>query len=104
MPRKPSLEELEQKRATLDARIQTERAKLRVRTRKQENRRKVLAGAAVLFHADQDPVFKKTLMNMIDGFLSREDERAAFDLPSRRQSPENAAVSDNMLHIPSRSE
>lgn len=86
MARKPTLVELQEKKAVLEARIAQEQAKLRVRTRKEETRRKVLAGAAVLYNAERDPVFKATVMKMVDEFLSRPDERAAFDLPARPKS------------------
>lgn len=46
-------------------------------------RRKVLAGAAVLHHAGIDPAFKTRLYELLDGFLQRPDERAAFDLPQK---------------------
>ena len=86
MARKPTLIELQEKKAALEARIAQEQAKLRVRTRKEETRRKVLAGAAILYNAERDPVFKATVMKMVDEFLSRPDERAAFDLPARPKS------------------
>ena len=81
MARTPSLDALLKKREILEARIAQEKAKARTRTRKEENRRKVLMGAAVLYNAENDPVFKQTVMRLVDGFLKRPDERAAFDLP-----------------------
>ena len=79
-----SLDELKKKRDILAARIRAEEAKQRTRTRRQDTRRKVLAGAAVLYHADQDSAFREQLMALLDGFLKRPDERAAFDLAETR--------------------
>ncbi len=78
---KPTLEELKEKRAALDARIRSVEAKTRAQNRKMDTRRKVLAGAAVLHHAERDAQFKTDLVGVLSGFLTRKEERALFDLP-----------------------
>jgi len=81
---KPTIEELKQKRAAIDARIRSEEAKSRARNRKLDTRRKVLAGAAVLYQAEQDAAFKEHLNGILAGFLSRKEERELFGLPEVR--------------------
>jgi len=78
---KATIEELKQKRAALDARIRSEEAKTRARGRKLDTRRKVLAGAAVLHHAERDAPFKAQLEGILSGFLTRKEERGLFELP-----------------------
>jgi hypothetical protein len=54
--------------------------------RKLENRRKVLAGAAVLDEAARNPEYRASLWALLGRFLLRPDERALFGfepLPSR---------------------
>lgn len=84
---KGRLQTLREQRAALDARIKAAEARLRNEERKKDTRRKVLAGAAVLHRAEGDPAFRTELMRMLDGFLSRHDERVLFDLPDMTQAP-----------------
>jgi large subunit ribosomal protein L7/L12 len=74
---------LRKKREALDAQIRAAEARARSQERKLDTRRKVLVGAAVLHHAETDPALATQLTNMLDGFLSREDERSLFELPAR---------------------
>jgi len=46
--------------------------------RKLENRRKVLAGAAVLYEAEGNAEFRASLWRLLGRFLTRPDERALF--------------------------
>jgi hypothetical protein len=80
------LETLMQRRAALDAQINAQKAREKASERKRETRRKVLAGAAVLFRAESDPAFRSELDKILDGFLSRPDERALFGLAERVQA------------------
>ena len=51
--------------------------------RKQDTRRKILAGAWVLARADQDPEAARQLTQGLDGFLERDRDRALFNYGPR---------------------
>lgn len=75
------LKKLKAKRAAIDARLREEQYKLNEKERARDTRRKVLAGAAVLEKARRDEDFSRLLMEELKSFLSRDDERALFNLP-----------------------
>ncbi len=58
------------------------RAKARAQeiTRKQDTRRKILAGAMLLELMAKDADLQKQMMAKLEGFLTREDDRALFGL------------------------
>jgi hypothetical protein len=62
------------------------RALIERRDRKAETRRKVLVGALVLAKIEQGAFDETTLIGWLDKTLSREDDRALFDLPPREAS------------------
>jgi hypothetical protein len=81
--------------ARLDAKIAEAKAKKRrllgaeARDRRRlENRRKVLAGAAVLFEAEGNPDFQAWLERLLGRFLTRPDERALFGFEPLPGKPE----------------
>jgi hypothetical protein len=83
---------LKAKQAQLAARIRQEENRARTRERKEDTRRKILAGAAVLDEAEHHPEFNVALIGLLGRFLLRPDDRALFGLlPSEK--PEEAAVS-----------
>jgi hypothetical protein len=86
IPVDQKLAALEARKAQLEARIQKEKAKLAARSRKDDTRRKVIAGALALEH--QDEAFQATLFRLLNRSLKRPDDRALFDLPPRAESPE----------------
>lgn len=73
-----SLDDLYRKRDEMNARIRQEQAKKRSMDRKADTRRKVLAGAVVLEHAERDAAFKTELQTLLGRFLVRDDDRALF--------------------------
>lgn len=75
------LKRLIEKRNAVTARIKQEENKLRSSERKNDTRRKVLAGAAVLQWAAKDNDFSAKLMTELKAFLTRDAERALFGLP-----------------------
>ncbi len=81
--REQRIAELEQKKAQLDARIQREKARIRQNERKEDTRRKIVAGAIVLEHAQKDARFREVLNNLLDNFATRPEDRKLFDLPSK---------------------
>ncbi len=74
------LKKLIEKRSALDAAIQLEKNKENERKRKNDTRRKILAGSAVLDEAAKHPKFKEELYSLLERFLKRTDERALFGL------------------------
>jgi molecular chaperone GrpE (heat shock protein) len=53
------------------------------RTRQQETRRKLLVGATVLALVDRNVIDHDDVQAWLDAELTREDDRALFDLPPR---------------------
>lgn len=84
------LTQLEQQRAALDAKIKAAKARQKAQDRKTETRRKVLAGAAVLYRAETDKAYNAELLKLLDNFLTRDDERALFDLSPRKDEAQAA--------------
>lgn len=71
------------------ARAQKQRIEARKRNieskkkRAEDTRRKILAGALLLEAIEQSAAEKKRVMEMLDKFLTRKDDRALFDLPPK---------------------
>lgn len=74
------LAELEQQRRQIDERIKRESAKVKATERKNDTRRKILAGAVALAHCDHDPAFKDALMQQIQKTVTRPEDRALFGM------------------------
>lgn len=51
------------------------------RARQDDTRRKILIGATVLARVDRDELDHDTLQAWLDAHLTRDDDRALFDLP-----------------------
>jgi hypothetical protein len=81
------LEKLRQQRAALEAKIRRELGREKSLHRREDTRRKILAGAAVLEEAKRNPGFTQTLTPVLERFLSRPDDRALFELPPLPQTP-----------------
>ncbi len=75
------LEKLRAQRDALAARIRREESRSRTQQRRDDTRRKILAGAAVLDEAEQKPEFNAQLIKLLGRFLSRPDDRTLFGLP-----------------------
>ena len=74
------LERLLEKEAQLKAQIQQAKAAERTLEKKRDTRRKILVGAAVMARVESGRWPKEDLLEMMDGFLSRPNERELFDL------------------------
>ena len=74
------LEKLLQKEAQLKAQIQQAKAAERTLEKKRDTRRKILIGAAVMARVESGRWPKADLLEMMDGFLSRPNERDLFGL------------------------
>lgn len=75
------LKALKAKRQRIEARERTVVAR---RSRREETRRKILVGAIVLAKVDQEALPESTLRGWLDKALTRSDDRALFNLDSRR--------------------
>lgn len=74
------LEKLLQKEAQLKAQIQQAKAAERTLEKKRDTRRKILIGAAVMARVESGKWPEADLLEMMDGFLSRQNERDLFGL------------------------
>lgn len=81
-------QQLKQKRKKLQRDEQRQRAKIQNQKRKEDTRRKVLVGAAVLNQVEQGRMDQAELERLLDGFLERDDDRALFGLNPRGDTPE----------------
>lgn len=72
---------LQAKQAQINERIRQESAKVKAQERKQDTRRKILAGAVALEHAKYDAAFAAALDQQIAKNVTRADDRALFNLP-----------------------
>ena len=71
------LDDLKRKRDQLTARIQKAEARQRANAKKEDDRVKVLVGAAVLHQQTQSTDRRAALLALLDGFLTRPAERLA---------------------------
>jgi len=74
------LDKLYQQRAQLAARIRQLETRNRIQARKDDARRKIIAGALALEHAERDEEFGRTLNRLIGRFVTRPQDRALFGL------------------------
>lgn len=87
------LERLLEKEAQLKAQIQQAKAAEKTLERKRDTRRKILIGSAVMARVESGRWPKDDLLSMMDGFLSRENERELFGLGETVEpEPEKAAT------------
>ena len=79
-----SIEAQQKKLAQLKAQKQRIEARAKARaqqlTRKQDTRRKILVGAMLLDLMEKDAELERQMLVKLDGFLTREDDRALFGL------------------------
>lgn len=73
------LKQAKARKQKLEAR---KRAAERKVERSQDTRRKILVGAAILAKVERDEWPKEKLLAMLDSTLTRDDDRALFDLPA----------------------
>lgn len=77
-----SIEKLKLKRDQIDAQIKLKQARLQQQARKDDTRRKIIAGALALEHAilNPDTEFGKKLFRLLDEYVITDRERALFDM------------------------
>ncbi len=74
------LAELQKKEAQLKARIQKKKAEVATITRKQDTRRKIIAGALALEHMAFDKQFETAMQRLLREHVKRPEDRKLFDL------------------------
>jgi hypothetical protein len=72
------IEELRRKREQLDVRMAKLAAKQKSEARKRDARRKIIVGAAVLAHAEQDRFFRSALRDVLRAAVTRDIDRAVI--------------------------
>ena len=75
------LEKLKLKEAQIKARIQNLEAGEKTRERKKDMQRKILFGAYMLQRVKEGDRVALELQAKLDGYLTRDHDRALFDLP-----------------------
>lgn len=68
-----------------DAAAQRCEARAMQRERKLDTRRKIIAGALALEHAQYDAAFKTALWSLLDSYVDRPQERQLFGLEPRKE-------------------
>ena len=90
------LKKLREQRKALDAKIQLEQNRENERKRKDDTRRKILAGAAVLDEMGKNEKLKADIDKLLGSFLTRDNDRALFGLAALPVQ-EGEAKTDKML-------
>lgn len=76
-------------KARLDARLQALDRKAVLQARRDDARRKIIAGALALEHAEIDPAFGAALFRVLNRYVRRPADRRLLGLPDRTVSPAN---------------
>ena len=85
--KKKALQEAQRRqRNTLTRQIRRAQARVSAADRKRRTRRLILIGSYIDSVSQVEPVSMKRLMKGLDEFLERDQDRALFDLPPRRQA------------------
>ena len=79
------LETLLEKRERLNAQIVKQRNKESQLKRKRDTRRKILLGALVMNLMDSGELSREKMMEELDAYLTKDIDRALFDLPPRNE-------------------
>lgn len=93
------LEKLREKKAQIEAKLKQLEARAKEKARKEDTRRKIIAGALALEHAEIDAEFGRKLHSILARFVGRPEDRELFGLPPKvgdtpgtnGEGPENGA-------------
>ena len=88
------LEKLKKQQAQIKARIQNLEAGQKTRERKKDMQRKILLGALVLERLKQGDPAAEALREKLDGYLTRDHERALFSLAPLAQKESQSRVDE----------
>ena len=91
------VEKLRVKRAQIDAQLRDAESRERTQKRKDDTRRKIIAGALALEHAERNPDsdFTKTMLGLIQTSVKTKKDRALFDLEPLPSEENPAAATDS---------
>ena len=81
--RSSRLDKLKEKRQQLDAQIKDAEARQREQQRKDDARRKIIAGALALEHTEKNPdgEFGRKMLMLLDEYVTRKRDRELMGLP-----------------------
>jgi hypothetical protein len=87
------IEKLREKKAQIDAKIKIIEAREREQNRREETRRKIIAGALALHHAKENPnsSFARILNGLLNDYVIKPYERKLFGLPALPDNQQEAA-------------
>lgn len=89
------IDELERKQRVLNARIQREKATVRAAERREDTRRKIVAGAIVLEHASRNAQFADYLHTLLERAVTRPQDRALFGFGALEANESESADSQD---------
>ena len=90
--KKKALQEAQRRqRDTLTRQIRRAQARLSAADRKRRTRRLILIGSYIEHTTQADPAEYDQLIQGLDGFLERDQDRALFDLPPKVAHPQGGA-------------
>jgi hypothetical protein len=84
-----------ERRAKLDAQLQAIEAREKERMRKLDTRRKIIAGALALEHAEGNAAFAAELAGLLNRYVTRPDDRKLFHFLDGRVPDVTPAASDS---------
>ena len=84
-PKSERLQKLEQRQEKLKRALAKEKARLRQDERKDDTRRKILDGALIQEYAKDHPEQEALLQKLRRERLTRDNDRALFDLPPLKE-------------------
>lgn len=89
------LEKLKQQQEELARKIRREKQRIAAQDRKDDTRRKIIAGALALNHREKNPSsdFARKLDALLDEYVTKPAERALFGLPTQEGNDNNNADS-----------
>ena len=87
------LTKLKQQQEQLARKIRLEQQRLATRDRKDDTRRKIIAGALALNHREKNPDsdFARKLNALLDEYVTKPHERALFGLPTQGENDNTAS-------------
>jgi hypothetical protein len=90
------LEKLKIQKAQLEARIKGLESRERQQTRKNDTRRKIIAGALALHHMEKNPddSFSKKLLGLLNEYVTKPYERNLFGLPALPEDSQKIVAND----------
>lgn len=84
------IQKLKDRKSQIEAQLKKLEAQARAKERRQDTRRKIIAGALALKHAEIDTAFGETLHSLIDRHTTNKLDRELFGLgPVEEKNPAN---------------